>query len=127
MDFDPLSRQDAYLIAVRNAVVLQDLADTVRDFDPSATVLTATHCAEALARLRLVERLTFAFIEAGPRRIADSQIDAEIRRRGGRMALLGDEAEDEWDVGRPEGRRWPILARPFSSRAVLSLLMVARG
>lgn len=127
MDAGPPSRQDVYLIAVHNVVVLQDLADTVRDFDPSATILTATNCAEALARLRSLERLTFAFIEAGSRRIADSRIDAEIRRRDGRIVLLGNEAEDEWDSGHPAARRWPILVRPFSSRTVVSMLMVARG
>jgi len=126
MDFGTTPR-DIYLIAVRNFVVLQDLSDTVREFDPSACLLTAGDCCSALSTLRCHDRITLAFIEGGPTRIAHLSLDAEIRARGGRLILLGDEAEDAWDSAGGKAPRWPTLLRPFSAQAVQSLIVALRA
>jgi hypothetical protein len=58
-----------------------------------------------------------AFVGEGPSRFAGSALAQMIQNRGGRVVLLGDEAEAE---GRKAG--WPVLDRPFSQSLVLTLL-----
>lgn len=117
---------NVYLVAVRDFVVSQDLADTVRDFDPGATILSARNCREALTAIRSGDPLALAFVEAGPDRVARARLDIAIRDRGGRLVLLGDDAEDAWEIGSRAGRVWPVLMRPFSSQVVTTLLMASR-
>lgn len=111
-----------YLIAVEDFVVAQDLSDTVREAVPAAVIVTAPGCAAALAAVADQPHLALAFVEAGPDRVAKLRLDEAIRARGGRLVLLGGEAEDAWDSGAATGRLWPVLIRPFSSQAVRSLL-----
>lgn len=118
-------RTDVYVIAVRDFVVLKDLEDTVRDFDPTAIVLTATSCDEAVTKIRAHDRLATVFVEAGPGYVSGVRMDDLVRARGGLIVLLGDDAEDEWDDDR-SARRWPTLQRPFSSQNVLSLIIAGR-
>ncbi|WP_347311419.1 hypothetical protein [Defluviimonas sp. SAOS-178_SWC] len=117
---------NAYLVAVRDFVVSQDLADTVREFDPGAMIVTARTCRETLNAIKTCDRLALAFVEAGPDRILRARLDVTIRERHGRLVLLGDDAEDEWETGGAPGRIWPVLMRPFSSQAVTALLIAGR-
>ncbi len=119
-------RTDVYVIAVRDFVVLKDLEDTVRDFDPSALVITATCCDAAVGKIRAQDRLAAVFLEAGPGYVAAERMDHLVQSRGGRLVLFGDDAEDEWDDER-SARRWPTLQRPFSSQSVLSLIIAGRA
>ncbi|MDI3335567.1 hypothetical protein QKW60_04040 [Defluviimonas aestuarii] len=125
MDNNCSDRGDVYVIAVHDFVVLKDLEDTVREFDPTATVLTTTSCDEAITKIRTQDQLAMVFIEAGPVYISAVRMDELVRARGGRIVLLGDDAEDEWDEGRSP-RRWPTLQRPFSSQSVLSIIIAGR-
>jgi len=124
---DGVSPGNIYLIEVRDYVVLTDLIGSVHDFDPGSHILTATGIGEAVAQLRSVDRLAIAFLEAGPRRVAQLKLDVEIRQRGGRLVLLGDDAEDEWEASSSPSHRWPTLLRPFTSQTVLSLIIAADG
>ncbi|MCB1338208.1 MAG: hypothetical protein KDK10_12405 [Maritimibacter sp.] len=127
MEHRNAAQADVYLIAVRDFVVLRDLEDTVREFDPDAVVLTSTRLEEAIAQITAQSRLALAFVEAGPARVAEVKLDALVRSKGGRIVLLGDDAEDEWDGERPASHRWPTLLRPFSSQTVLSMIVACRG
>lgn len=125
---DDLSQsRETYLIAVKSFVILQDLADTVREFDRAAHILGCGHVEELPERLALTERVAIVFAEAGPRDVAALCLDEAVRMRGGRLVLLGDDAEDEWDAGPASTRRWPTLLRPFNSQSVLSLILAGRG
>lgn len=120
MNHQRFSRGDVYLIAVRDFVVRKDLEDTVLDFDPAAVVLTATSCAEALGRIRMRDKLAVVFVEAGPIKVSASGIEDMVRSRGGRLVLLGDDAEDAVDA--QSAGRWSTLQRPFFSQTVLSII-----
>jgi hypothetical protein len=127
---DHISRTGAsgvYLIAVQEYVVAQDLADTIRDFDQGAEVHLAKSCVEARLQVDRLARVSLVFVEAGALAIARAGLDAAVQARGGCLALLGDEAEDDWDNGREAVRLWPVLMRPFSSQSVLSLLSGCRS
>ncbi len=120
------AKRAVYLVAVQDFVVSQDLIDTVRDFDPTAEVITARDCHGALLAVTSHPRLTLGFVEAGPDRVARAHLDVAIRRRRGRLVLLGDEAEEEWESGAHAGDDWPVLMRPFSTQTVTAMLAAGR-
>ncbi len=106
-----------YLIVLRECVVLQDISDTIVEFDPGAMVISVTAPEEALAAIAEVERLAVVFVEAAPHAFVKTDLAAAIASRGGRIVFLGDAAEDGSDAG-----RWIVLRRPFSSETVLGHL-----
>lgn len=106
-----------YLIVLHDCVVLQDIAGTIEEFDPSAQVIAVTNPAEAAARLAEVEQIAIAFVEAAPLAFGSTSLALEIASRGGHVVYLGDAAEDAEDTG-----RWVILRRPFSSDVVANHL-----
>lgn len=116
---------DIYLIVVRDRVVLMDLADTVAEFDPRAVVLSRSSGAEAMAALRTHARLKLAFVEEGAGNVSRLGMDVAIAERGGKLILLGDDAESEWEAGDREALRWPLLMRPFSTQTVLRKIACA--
>lgn len=111
-----------FLVMVRNGLVAQDLSDTLREMDPSAEVLAARTCDEALMLLAGRSAIEIAFVEADPAQLAASALDSELRTRGGILVLLGDAAEDAWHFGGAGALRWPVLMRPFSSAMVMDLV-----
>ncbi|MCU9850246.1 hypothetical protein OEZ60_19840 [Defluviimonas sp. WL0024] len=113
------AKTNVYLVLIRDQVVLQDLCDTVKEFDPKATVVACSRCEDALALLRRHSDLVLAFVEAGPERVLRLRIDAAIRERGGKLILLGDDAEMELDSVGDSASLWPVLVRPFNSRSVI--------
>jgi hypothetical protein len=117
MDTQAPDRGQVFVLAVRDFLILNDLDDTIRDFDPLAMVVTLSDLDTALERIRSFDRITLAFLEAGPARLAASGLDTALAERQGRIVLLGDEAEDEWEAGH---RRWPTLLRPFSTGCILA-------
>lgn len=104
---------DHYLIVLRDFVVMQDLADTISEFDPGAQVIAVAHATAALAAIAPVVRLVLAFVEAAPREFEKTELAAAIASRGGRLVYLGDAAEDAAETGRAV-----VLRRPFSSQVV---------
>ncbi|SPH23470.1 hypothetical protein DEA8626_02533 [Defluviimonas aquaemixtae] len=114
-----------YLIVVRDRVVLQDLVDTVREFDRNALVLARSNCTDAIEALKTRGRLKLAFLEAGPGCVSRSRMDVVIGDRGGKLILLGNEAESELEADDREAQRWPLLTRPFTTQAVLRKMVWA--
>lgn len=121
MDDTDSMNGEVYVLMLRDFVVLKDLEDTVRDYAPAAIVLTASECDQALALIEGLDRISIAFVEAGAEAVAAARIDALVAARGGRIVLLGDDAEDEWEAGN-QTSVLPILLRPFSSQTVERLL-----
>ena len=111
----PLGAQ--YLIVLHECVVLQDIADTITEYDPRAKVIAVTAPDRALAALEGVERLAVAFVEAAPLAFQQTDLAKAIASRGGRTVFFGDAAEDA-----EVSDRWIVLRRPFSSDIVLAHL-----
>ena len=59
--------------------------------------------------------------------MARAGFDELVAGKGGRLVLLGDAAKDALEAGGlpadPAGLRWPVLLRPFTSQAVIILLV----
>lgn len=106
-----------YLIVLRHVLVAQDIAMTIAEFDPAARIVTAASGAEAMSLLAGVGRLAMAFVGAGPGAYRASPLAQAVRERGGRVVLMGDEAEEE---GEAEG--FAVLARPFGTGNILAHL-----
>jgi hypothetical protein len=117
----PLSR-GAYLVVLDDYLVSQDLAETIRYFDPEAQVIARPTTDDAVAAVAPVARIELAFVADGPSHFAASPLAGMIRCRGGRVVLLGPEAET---AGKAAG--WPVLHRPFSQSLVLAHLAGLRS
>ncbi len=107
----------AYLVALRHAVVAQDIAQTVAEFDPAAPVIVAASSAEAVQALEGVGEVALAFVGEGPRGFRASPLAEALARRGASVVLMGGEAEVEG-----EAAGFAVLARPFSMGVVTALL-----
>lgn len=115
-DASPLDR-GAYLIVLEDYLVSQDLAEIVAWYAPAAEVIVRHALPDAVAALQPVARLAVAFVGIGPASFAASPLAAMIASRGGRVVLLGDEAER---TGEAAG--WAVLQRPFSQSQVATFL-----
>ena len=111
-----------YLIVLRHVLVAQDIAMTIADVNPQARVVTAASEAEALSKLDGVERLAVAFVGQSPRAYEVSALAEAVGRCGGRVVLLGEDAEAE---GAALG--YAVLVRPFSTGSILSHLVDGVG
>ena len=99
----------AYLIVQSQSLVALDLAMAITEFDPAASVVTTASCADALPAIDGVRQIAVAFVDGGPCTFAASALAREVAQRGGRVVLMGRDAEDAG-----EGLGYPILERPFS-------------
>lgn len=106
-----------YLIVLRHVLVAQDIALTIAEFDPGARVVTAASVAEAMSLLPSVERLVMAFVGRGPDAYRASPLAQAVKDRGGRVVLMGEEAEEEG-----EAQGFAVLARPFGTGNIMAHL-----
>lgn len=106
-----------YLIVLRHVLVAQDIAMAIAEHDSTARVILARDEAEALPRLAEVARLAMAFVGQDPVAFRRSVLGRAVTERGGRIVLMGQEAESE---GETQG--FAVLARPFTTGDVLGLL-----
>lgn len=107
----------AYLVALRHAVVAQDIAQTVAEVHPAARVVVAASPDEAVRAIAGLERIAMAFVGDGPRGFEGSPLAEALARRGAAVVLMGGEAEAEG-----EAAGFAVLARPFGMGAVTALL-----
>jgi hypothetical protein len=112
----------AYLVVLRHVLVAQDIAMTIAEFDPAARVATAAGPAEALPLLEGVERVAVAFVGMGPEAYRASALSRAVAERGGRVVLLGEEAEL---AGEAAG--FAVLVRPFTTGNILGHLAGREG
>lgn len=115
-DARPLSR-NVYLIVLDDSIVAQDLAETVSEHDPLAGLISCKTLTEAVDAVAHVERIVVALVEAGPEQFRASPLAGLIAAKGGRVVLMGDDAEDS---GMASG--YPVLQRPFFPKTVLAIL-----
>lgn len=107
-----------YLVVLSQPLVAQDLALTIAEHDRSANLIVASTQAEAEAALIMVARLEMAFVADAPSYFMTTPLAYAIRARGGRIVLLGQEAE----MAGPT-QEWNVLDQPFTTDAVVKLLV----
>jgi hypothetical protein len=107
----------SYLIVLKDCLVAMDLAESISDFDAGADIVARHSAACAIAALETIKRVAVAFVDTGPDHLAASGLMGMISARGGRVVLMGDEAETSG-----EARGYPVLHRPFSQGLVLDHL-----
>jgi hypothetical protein len=108
----------AYVIVLRERVIAQDLAMTIAEYDAQAQVIVVGTAAEAVVALRPEPAVAVAFVAMAPETFMGSDLASAIAARGGRVILLGVEAELQ---GPMPG--WQVLAQPFTTQAVLAHLV----
>lgn len=121
MDTSNRGSAHIYLIASRDYLVTCDICDAIIDYDPSAEISVQQGHKVALSVLAGYQRIAVAFVEAGTELVARLKIDRRVQSRGGRLVLMGSMAENELDARSPR-LRWPVLARPVSTRMILAHL-----
>lgn len=112
-----LSRSSAYLVVIREVIVANDIAQTIAHHEPGAHVIIAATHAQAVTALGPVATLAIAFISERPAQFAQSGLCTAIAARGGRVVLLGEDAE----VTGPNAD-WSVLYQPFTTDAVIAKL-----
>lgn len=111
------NRCRSYLVLVRETLVACDLAQTIVEFDPQARVICATSVEEAEAALADLTSVEIAFVAEGPTRFAGTPLHVGLTIRGGRVVLLGLEAEDHGPSS-----VFDVLMQPFNTDAVVAKL-----
>lgn len=114
----PRSRpQTSYLILVQSMIVTLDIRLAIADAVPFADIVVVHDAAEAGRTLDGMESIHVAFLELAPDSDACLSLGQVVRRLGGRVVLLGDEAED---LGPRQD--WTVLERPFTNGCILAAL-----
>ncbi len=114
-DYMTLTR--SYIVIVPETLVAEDLAETIAEFDRAAEVICARTDAAAAAALKALGRVEIAFVASTPRGFVGSTLHEEIVQRGGRVVLMGVEAERTGPTG-----QFDVLAQPFDTDSVLARL-----
>jgi hypothetical protein len=107
----------SYLIVLKDYLVALDLAESISEFDAGAQIVARHSAVCAIAALEAIERVAVAFVDAGLDQFVALGLQRMISDRGGRVVLMGDEAESAG-----EARGYCVLHRPFSQGLVLSHL-----
>ena len=113
----PVSVRRTYLIVVSEMLVAQDIAQTIADFDAAADVIFAKCTAEAEAALAWSDTVAIAFVASRPQNFVGSTLAGAISARGGRVVLLGVEAEA---TGPTSG--FDVLSQPFDTDSLIARL-----
>jgi hypothetical protein len=99
---------------VPEALVAEDLAETIAEFDRSAEVICARTNDAAAAALKALGTVEIAFVASTPSGFIGSALHADIVQRGGRVVLMGVEAECAGPTG-----LFDVLAQPFDTDTVM--------
>jgi len=119
--FDRIVRPRSYLVVEPEALIATDLAQTIVSFDPDARVICARSLAEAEASLLQIGSLEIALVAGCPSRFVGSALHCGIVERGGRVVLLGVEAEASGPTP-----AFDVLPQPFDTNAVVRRLRAGR-
>lgn len=117
LDPNPMAYSRGYLVVVTERVVADDIAQTIADFDPASNVVCANSLAEAEAALPAIGPVELAFIAGCPTSFVGSALHRGLSERGGRVILLGIEAEMTGPTP-----VFDVLPQPFDTDAVIAKL-----
>lgn len=114
---DLMNRHRNYLVVMTEALVACDLAQAIEEFDPSAKVISVSSVEDAEAALADLATVEIAFVARGPTRFAGTALHRSLVVRGGRVVLLGLDAEDHGP-----SPVFDVLSQPFDTDAVVEKL-----
>ena len=106
-----------YLVIEPNPLLMLDLAEMLKFGDEHAVVIAERDAGPALALLSSVDCIKLALVAAAPGDFDTSALAQVIGQKGGRVVLMGDQAET---FGEAKG--YSVLHRPFSQSQVLAML-----
>lgn len=113
----PVPDCHSYLVLVQPALVALDIATSIADHLPGANVIVVQSLADADEALLSVDTIAMAFLGLAPATIKARGLADVIRKRGGVIVFIGDEAEEA-----AASADWTLLRRPFSSEGVLAAI-----
>ncbi len=116
-DMQKTTSTHTYLLLMDAGLVACDLTQIILGFDPGASVTLTQTVGAALAHAGDDTRLIVAILDLGPDAARSSGLARMVSDRGGRVILIGDEAEMQ-----AGSHDWPVIERPFSTESVLSVL-----
>lgn len=105
------------LVIEPNPLVMMDLAEMLKFEDEHAVVIAESNARAALALVSSVDCIKLALVAAAPADFEKSALAQVIRQKGGKVVLMGAEAEA---LGEAMG--YSVLHRPFSQSQVLAML-----
>lgn len=104
-----------YLVVESIPIIAQDLAMSVQDYDPSATVLIAPSPEAACAVLAGETCVRLAFVNLDARRFHQTDLATALGARGTKVVFAGGYSD-------PECSDMLVLDRPFSAETTAALL-----
>ena len=107
-----------YLVVEPIEIIASDLAMSVQDYDPSATVLVALTPDAGFAMLQNHAAIRIALVHADPGDFPNTALAMALSGRGALVIFTGDAAE------RKDGGIF-VLQRPFSSQTTAAALQRA--
>jgi hypothetical protein len=116
-DMQKTTGTHTYLLLMEAGLVACDLTQIILSFDPGASVTLTQTVGAALAHGNDDTTLISAILNLGPDTARSTGLARMIDARGGRIILMGDDAE-----ATAATHGWPVIERPFSTEAVLSVL-----
>jgi hypothetical protein len=118
-DMQKTKSTHTYLLLMDAGLVACDLTQIILSFDPRASVTLTQTVEAALAHAGGDDdvRLMSAILDLGPDAARSSGLARMIADRGGRIILIGNDAD-----ATAVGHNWPVIERPFSTDSVLSVL-----
>ncbi len=117
MDAARPNRELAYFVILRDALIAQDLAQIVREFDSDAHVIIAPTAERALDMLPSDMRIALVFLELSVKVTRTFDSAERIFARGGKIVLTGPGAEAGTNDFAAE-----VLEMPFLPHSVFALL-----
>lgn len=112
----------SYVVLARDAIVAQDLVETILEHDPGAVVHRARNFVAAAQEIEAAPRLAAVLLDIDPALLAASQLPAVIAARGGRLVVMGNAAEEAAATLAQEHPDWIVLMRPFDSETTAAVL-----
>lgn len=115
------SRQ-TFLVIEPFAVIAEDLAMSIADFDPTAEVRIARSMDTALAMVEPLSVVTLAVVHEDPALFMQSNLNVVLTARGAKVVLIGDTAEEATGHA-----GFAVMHRPYAPESVVALLAAVLG
>lgn len=110
-------KRSSCLLLLDAGVIACDLTQIILCADPGSSVTLVQTAEAARAHVDGATCLTFAILSLGPERVVAAGLDRAIEAKGGRLFLMGDDADMTGHTG-----LWPVINRPFSTDSILEVL-----
>jgi hypothetical protein len=118
------AEQGSYLIAVKDFVVAQDIASTIRDLYPHADVLSVQSLNDAEKLIPAFRSISFAILDVKPPVLRDSPIGGVLADSRASILFLGEPPQQGSPVA---ARAIRFLPKPFTTDGLVKALEAIRS